>query len=653
MTSNLKFSLRIIRLTLLSAIAVFVAGCGFLDTSESPMKLVHSLDFKAKSKWSEPFGIAYRNGAIYVSDGQEGLIYKIKDKQTSVFSKGLDTPSMIEFDDSGRLIVADSGDHTIKAIGDDGVAKVLAGVSGNPGFQDGNATEALFRGPIGIAVEGERIYVSDTYNDRIRIIENGRVSTIAGSERGFLDGNSVESRFDTPLGIEVKQGRLTVADFGNRRIRSIDKEGVVSTVAGGGMLEEGLLFDSFLDGPVDVSFDEKGRLFVTDGHRIRVFGARIVQMNEVLAGSNRGFDDGSFGKSRFNRPSGIVANNRSVYVADSENALVRVLTNGAVGKKQNRDGFYRNRPKIEEFKKKGPAKWPYDPPSRTREIAGTLGEIRGEISADSDQAWFHNGLDITGGFNEKARVIRDEKILLPQSVNAYESLRENIRFPQLGYVHISFGRDQNGTRFEDKRFLFDSRGLRVPRGTRFKSGEVLGTLNRMNHVHLIAGASGREWNALAALELPGASDSRLPVINGIWINDIEAGSNRIEVGRGKRLKVTAEIVDQMDGNAARRKLGIYKTGYLWESEGGKPNWTIIFHDSPDSEFVPLVYDLGSRSGATGTTTFRYIVSNLVQGSRVERNVIRTPDKSGEHELTIFAADFFGNVTSKTIEISVQ
>ena len=97
--------------------------------------------------------------------------------------------------------------------------------------------------------------------------------------------------------------------------------------------------------------------------------------------------------------------------------------------------------------------------------------------------------------------------------------------PTLGYIHIRLGRNASGEPFGDERFQFrrDSTGktvgVRVPRGSKFKAGEPIGTLNPMNHVHLITGRSGSEMNALDALKLPGITDSRPPVIEKVTIYD--------------------------------------------------------------------------------------------------------------------------------------
>src|SRR5690606_12035630 len=115
------------------------------------------------------------------------------------------------------------------------------------------------------------------------------------------------------------------------------------------------------------------------------------------------------------------------------------------------------------------------------------------VTHESPDVWFHNGLDIAGGYGETARFVRDEKVLLPTAAENFGTLRELLRMPTLGYIHIRLGRDANGVRFDGVRFQFRSdaagklSGVRIPRGNKFRAGEAIGTLNPMNHVHLIAG----------------------------------------------------------------------------------------------------------------------------------------------------------------------
>ena len=167
--------------------------------------------------------------------------------------KGFDTPSGIAIGKVARLSspIPHEYDQAIT------LRKEPSDIAGQLMLRkaDGPALEALFNGPTGVAVFPDgRVAVADTYNDRIRIIENGIVRTLAGGERGFADG--LAARFDTPLGIAIWRGdKLLVADSGNRRIRVVEPDGSVWTLAGDGgyELRDGLPASASLVGPTAVS----------------------------------------------------------------------------------------------------------------------------------------------------------------------------------------------------------------------------------------------------------------------------------------------------------------------------------------------------------------------------------------------------------------
>ena len=662
-----------------AAVAVLLtvlAGCSYLEQKTVPFSDVRTLT-KPERKLGEPFGIAVRNREVFVSDGQNGIIWKADvDGVLSEFSKGFSTPSAIAFSENGDLIVADSGDHTIKSVNARGKVTVLAGKSGERGSRDGNFAEARFNAPVGVAVEGAKVFVADTYNDRIRVVENGKVKTVAGSGQGYLDDKKgTAAKFNTPAGIAVLKGKLVVADTGNRRIRIVEADGKTWTLAGNGDAErrDGLLPDASFEMPVGVEVDEAGSIFVADGNAVRAIGGKFLPIVETVAGRGRGYSDSALKNARFSRVTGLAfAGNGDLFVADADNSMIRVISGRGTGHRASAKDIDRNRPTAKEFRGESPARWPYSPPEKAREVAGTLGEIRGEVNQEGVNAWFHNGLDIVGGYGEKATAIRTEKILHVLPIDSFGTKRENIRFPEIGYVHIRFGRDQDGRLFEDERFQFRRNskreliGLRVPRGSVFKAGDTLGTLNTMNHVHLISGKSGREMNALDALTLPGVSDTRTPSIERVDLYDRQGkpisptGDSTRFIASGK-LRIVAEAYDQMDGNAERRRLGLYKLGYqLLDAEGNpekgydKPFWTILFEKTPSNDFVGLVFAPGSRSGATGTTTFRYIITNRVNGLHGREGFLdMNGKKAGDYVLRIFAADYFGNTASKDLELRVE
>ncbi len=624
-------------------------------------------------EFGEPFGIAVKGGEVYVSDGQKGSIWRLKAGTPAVFASGLATPSGIAFDKAGNLIVADSGSHTIKSINAKGEISTLAGVEGRPGFADGDANKALFDAPIGVAVASDgRVFVADTYNDRIRVIENGKVSTLAGSERGFANGNGAATKFDNPTGLAMWHDNLLVADTGNRRIRVVEFNGDTATLAGSGEsdLTDGLLLSASFYQPTAIAVDKEGPVFVTDANAIRVIDGDVFPTVRTISNKQRGIQDGEIRNARFNRPSGLAFDDAgNLFVADSDNRLIRELSTVKTGSTITAGQIEAFRDKPEDFRKLQPPRWPYNPPSAKRDIAGTLGELRGEIKPGNDDIHFHNGLDIAGAYGETARFIRDEKVLKPVAAENFGTLRELLRMPTMGYIHIRLGRNSSGVPFGDPRFVFsqDAVGklvdIRVPRGATFRAGEPIGTLNPMNHVHLIAGRSGSEMNALDALIFPGISDSRLPTIEKVTLTDenwheLETKSSKGRIQLAGKTRVIIRAYDRVDGNVDRRRLGIYQVGYqILRSDGSPLNdtqWTIKFDRMPTAAAVPFVYAEGSKSGATGETIFNYIVTNRVDGDDYREGFLDAAALGpGDFILRVFVADYFGNVSSKDINISIN
>lgn len=665
---------------MIAAAVFFMSACGD-DEPRTFQRVVTIAGFDDKA--SEPFGIAERDGHIYVSDGQNGKIFKIKSGFEKIeFATGLNTPSGIAFDKDGNLFVADSGTSTIKKVDLKGSASTVAGVENKRGFADGEALTATFNSPVGVAVtDNGKIFVSDTYNDRIRVIENGVVRTLAGGNRGYADGSGIEARFDTPLGIAIWGDRLLVADAGNRRVRVVEPDGSVWTLAGDGSYErrDGLPLLAGFVRPTAVSVSADGVIYVADGNAIRTIGGRALPFVGTVSGNRRGYRDGDLRSSQFNRPSGITFDSEGeLLIADSDNGLVRKLAfAGEPAKGKTGDKVVEIVPEpspkqitAEEFRSLQPPRWPYDPGDAKRDIAGTLGEIRGGLKDDSSQVWFHNGLDVAGNYGETARFVRDEKVLDPQAADNFNTLRELIRMPTLGYIHIRLGRDANNVTFGDERFIFDydpasnaMSGVRVPRGASFRAGEPIGTLNPMNHVHLVAGRSGSEMNALAALTLPGVSDAIAPVIekvilfDEIW-NEIETNAANARIKLTGKTRIVVRAFDRMDGNSERRRLGLYRLGYTVTkepTEAGTQNfWTITFDKMPPNDAVRFIYAKDSHSGSTGETIFNYIVTNTLDGTRFTEGFIDpTTLSTGQYTIRVYAADFFGNVATKDIHIDVS
>jgi sugar lactone lactonase YvrE len=244
-------------------------------------------------------------------------------------------PSGLGIDSSGNLYVTDTGSHTIRKITPNQLVTTVAGVSLQPGSDDGPALSAKFRNPAGVAAgpNGE-VYIADTFNNEIRTIASQSVATLAGrAPIGSADGSRFSAQFYHPSGEAFDtSGNLYVADGGNNTIRKITTQGDVSTFAGSAGVagsSDGIGSAARFNNPVGIAFDAAGNLYVADSgnHIIRkITPAGLVSTIAGLAGNN-GTADGFRSNARFAFPSGVAIDSAgSVYVADSYNHTIRKIT---------------------------------------------------------------------------------------------------------------------------------------------------------------------------------------------------------------------------------------------------------------------------------------------------------------------------------------
>lgn len=650
----------------------------------------------ANSALPDLFGVAVGDDdRVFFSDGTGDSVWQINtDGSLKTIVSDLDTPSGIAFApgswlSAGSLIVANTGAHTIIWVDQKtGRMTRAAGAPGQSGFADGEAAQARFNGPIGVAVNKDGVvFVADTYNDRIRAIEDGRVRTIAGGESGFRDGRGAEARFDTPCGIDVNaDGSLLVADTGNHRIRRVTLDGEVTTIAGTGEPDDhdGRPLEAAFYEPTGIAVRRDGMIFIACAGESSV---RMLDLSQQLVttvaggGFPGGLIDGEIAKAKLNRPSSLAfASNDALIFADTNNGLIRAIV------PQGENLGFRSEAenaalKASDIRNAVPPRWPFDPPLAKRDIAGTFGEIRGEMAPDHD-AWFHNGLDIPGAYGETARAIFSERVTQPLAIEGAGGGRERLRLPLIGYIHLRVGRDQKDQplgNFPNGAISFrrDEQGqvvgVRLRRGTRINVGDAIGTLNRLNHVHLIAGPYGVESNALVALQFPGLVDTVAPAIESVAITSErnEAIFDSTKAKRAKptlpaissdgRFRIIVRAYDQVDGNPKYRRLGVYRLGYqLLRADGSavsgfeQPRYNVVFDRLPvDQSLVEMVYAAGSQSGYQGQTIFGYVVTNVARGGEARQDFLDTSQIApGDYTLRVFAEDFFGNQTRRDAPVNV-
>jgi hypothetical protein len=603
----------------------------------------------------EPYGVAVGpDGTIYVADGAKGNRIRAVQPDGTIttvagevegFADGLGrdarfhTPSGLAVDRAGTLFVADTGNDAIRRVTRDGhVSTVATGL----------------KGPIGVAVgRSGQLIVADTYNDRLVSID----------VEGQLRPIDLDVVLDTPTGVAIDgSGTVYVADTGNHVVRAIAEHSVVTT------------FDAASIGglrhPAAVAVDASGTLYVTDE------SSRVIEIRadtaeaRVVAGSSPGFRNGLGSDAAFRYPAGLVsiAPGRLI-VADSGNGLVRSVTATVLADAEPPPSPRLNpRFALEEFKWL-PLLWPLDPLQGPFEIAGTLGEARGE-----DAGRFHAGIDVRAEQGVPVLAVRDGIVRAPVSTGDFGSLNEWLRVGDLMYVHLRAGRTLRGDVLDD-RFVAtrDERGrltrMRVRRGARFGTGDAVGSVNAFNHVHLNVGWGGQEYNPLL-FRLVQFEDTVPPTIarGGVRLYDAN-GVQFVERVRGRILvsgpvRVVVDAWDQANGNRPSRRLGVYSLGYqILHADGTpvpgyeEPMETIRFDRlTTDPAATRLVYAPGSGIPFYGgrRTRFLYIVTNTFRdGTAAERMWDSSSLPSGDYTLRVRVADIHGNEALQHRDLPVR
>jgi uncharacterized repeat protein (TIGR01451 family) len=249
-------------------------------------------------------------------------------------------PHGIIFDSFGNLIFADRGNHRIRKVDAFGIVTTIAG-NGTLGYSGdgGPATSASMFEPAGITFDSAgNLYIADLGNSVIRRVStSGIINTIAGTGGVFSfsgdGGQATAATLNSPRGVLVDGvGNIYIADTGNQRVRKVDTSGVITTIAGGGMLfADGVPATSArLPGPRAVAFDLSGNLLVSVAQQGRVrrvnLSTGIITTVAVKARKTSG-DGMQALATRFNQGmTGLLFDSLSnLLVADSNNARVRKI----------------------------------------------------------------------------------------------------------------------------------------------------------------------------------------------------------------------------------------------------------------------------------------------------------------------------------------
>lgn len=271
-------------------------------------------------------------------------------------------PSKVARTRDGRFVISDTGQHRLLVLEADGATVEDTIGAGRRGHADGDAAEAEFTEPNGIAVLPEEIaqqvgydlVVADTAGNRLRGVELGHdrflrgrtpttVRTVAGTGAQWMQGDPLPVGTGDPLSFALStpwdltwsdaMGAVVITMAGIHQIWTFDPVAGTLAVLGGTTNEglvDGALVRSWWAQPSGIDQLADGRLVVADSESssIRVIDPTALTVTTLVGEGlfDFGHVDGAFEGARFQHPLGVAAlPDGRIAVADTYNGAIRLL----------------------------------------------------------------------------------------------------------------------------------------------------------------------------------------------------------------------------------------------------------------------------------------------------------------------------------------
>lgn len=314
------------------------------------------------AKLSFPGGVAVDNlGDVYIADSDNNRIRKVDthgvistvagtgvagftgDGALAVNAK-LYFPQEVAVDNLGNLFIADMENSRIRKVDTNGIITTVAGTAlyGYSG-DGGPATNASLAFPLSVTPDNlGNLYIADTQNSRIRKVNaNGIITTVAGTNTTGFSGDGGPANvavLNHPGQVALDStGNLFIADSSNHRIRKVDTNGIITTVAGGGGAgfsgDGHAATNAQLGLPAAVAVDSIGDLFILDTGNARVRKVDTSGVIFTVAGSSGiGYsgDGGPATSATLSKPSGIALDSLgNLFIADTDNSRIRKVSEPA------------------------------------------------------------------------------------------------------------------------------------------------------------------------------------------------------------------------------------------------------------------------------------------------------------------------------------
>ncbi len=254
----------------------------------------------------------------------------------------LNYPQSVAFDSAGNLYIADTRDNKIRMIAP-AASPVITTVAGTGSTcipttrcgDGGLATAANLYQPMSVFIDPvtTNIYIADTFGNKVRLVSGGNISTIAGTgAQGFAgdNGAATSAQLNRPESVFLdSSGNLIIADEGNERIRQFVVGGNISTIAGGGLGNDGgPALNAILADPFNLTEDSNGNLYIADtlNNRIRFINASTLTISTFAGTGNAGYtgDNGPATSATLDGPTGVAIDSAGdIFIADTNNLVIR------------------------------------------------------------------------------------------------------------------------------------------------------------------------------------------------------------------------------------------------------------------------------------------------------------------------------------------
>lgn len=234
------------------------------------------------------------------------------------------------------LYVADTENHAIRAIDlKEGQVRTVAGTGekAHGRLAIGQPTATPLRSPWALWLEEDILFIAMAGSHQIWVmLREGQIGPFFGNGReALVDGTAIEASFNQPSDLSLGMGHLFVADAEASAIRAISlgEKPKVITLVGEGLFEFGDT-DGYggmvrLQHPTGLTFHQ-GLVYIADSynHKIKTLDPATGEVKTLIGVGHPGQADGPFEEAELFEPEGVIAHEGRLYIADTNNHLIRV-----------------------------------------------------------------------------------------------------------------------------------------------------------------------------------------------------------------------------------------------------------------------------------------------------------------------------------------